>query len=223
MTDELQIGPLEEYSDSKNAFGVEKSIANPVGLVLLVFSVPLALFFSITLVTSPSMEHLITLPLSYAFVMFSILFRYTERDMMEYNKNSQEMADEDQQNTSRGSMVSVCRECHEEVSPNVKRCPNCGWKPKKRGGLWWGATAVTILSPIGWALGAKGASDNYKASKGVAKKVQVENEDQQMETDQQYPKGDPTETLIRLNELKNEGVITQDEFEEKKIELLNKI
>lgn len=223
MDKEHQMGPLEGFSDSKNVLGVEMSKAKPIGLVLTVISVPLAILFSITFISGPSFAFLILVSLSWMFAAFSLYFRVSERRAMRFHKQLQKMADESQQNSSDSSVKSVCRECHEEVSPDVKRCPNCGWKPKKRGGLWWGTTAVTSLTPIGWALGAKGASDNYKAAKGVSKEVQAKNEKPSEEAEIQSSKRDLTETLERLNELKERGVITEDEFEEKKKEILEEI
>ncbi|WP_396612484.1 SHOCT domain-containing protein [Haloferax sp. S1W] len=221
MDDEYQIGSLEEFSDSKNAFGVKMEKAEPIGSFLVVAGVTLTLMSIVTLFFYPSFG---VFALVFVFGMlsaFSMVFRVSERGVMRFSKRLQESAQE--QNTPKSSMKSVCRECHEEVSPDVKRCPNCGWKPKKRGGLWWGTTAVTSLSPIGWVLGAKGVSDNYKAAKGVAKEVPAEEQKSSEETEDQPSKEHPTETLERLNDLKIKGVITEEDFEEKKKELLEKI
>jgi hypothetical protein len=82
------------------------------------------------------------------------------------------------------------------------------------------------LNPIGWVLGAKGASDNYKASKGVSKEVSAEETDDSEESDvnvEVSSEADPTDTLERLNELHEQGAITEAEFEEKKKELLDRI
>lgn len=128
----------------------------------------------------------------------------------------------DGENATDNKSVYVCRECHEEVSPDIKRCPNCGWKPKKKGGLWWGATALMSLNPIGWAMGAKGASDGIKAGKGVAKKVNKTEKTPDSETREDNSKP-PTEKLDELGELREKDVITEEEFEEKKKELLNQI
>jgi len=121
---------------------------------------------------------------------------------------------------------AICRECHEEISPHVERCPNCGWKPKKRGGLWWGTTAAMSLNPIGWVMGAKGASDNYKASKGVSKEVPAGETNDRGESEENVEvssEADPTDTIERLNKLRKQGAITEAEFEEKKTELLDRI
>lgn len=133
---------------------------------------------------------------------------------------------EDSKNQESGSTdqtAHICRECHEEISPDVERCPHCGWKPKKRGGLWWGTTALMSFNPIGWVMGAKGASDSYKASKGVAKEAAVTPDESPGKTEEQTAKRDPAERLERLSKLKEDGIITEDDFEEKKEELLEEM
>lgn len=82
------------------------------------------------------------------------------------------------------------------------------------------------LNPIGWLMGAKGASDNYKASKGVSKEVPTEETEDPVESDvnvAESSEADPTDTLERLNELHEQGAITEAEFVEKKEELLDRI
>lgn len=116
----------------------------------------------------------------------------------------------------------ICRECKEEVAPDVERCPNCGWKPKKRGGIWWGTTALTSLSPIGWIMGAKGAKDNLKASKGVAKRLEGDRLDSAPQIEGN-PDEDITRRLKRIEELHEEGLITDSEYEEKRSEILDGI
>jgi len=124
-------------------------------------------------------------------------------------------------NANNEYVVYVCRECHEEVSSDVKRCPHCGWKPEKKGGLWWGITALMSLNPIGWIMGAEGASDSIGAAKGVAKKVdKSEVSDDGTEKDGSKT---PTEKLKELDELKENDVITEEEFETKKEELLEQL
>lgn len=112
-------------------------------------------------------------------------------------------------------LQKVCRECKSKVTKDVQKCPHCGWKPKKRGGLWWGTTAVMSLNPIGWAMGAKGASDAHKASKGVWEETEIHDKEQDSRLE------DPIVALERLKELLDREVITKDEFEAKKSELLD--
>lgn len=155
-------------------------------------------------------------------MVFLLHFRVSERRAMEFNQNMEDMAESETQDSD-DSTKSVCRECHSEISSDVKRCPNCGWKPKKRGGLWWGTTAVMSLNPIGWAMGAKGASDNLKASKGVSKEVSANETGETEEELGVAPESDPTDTLERLNELRNQDAITEAEYEAKKEKLLDRI
>lgn len=72
-------------------------------------------------------------------------------------------------------------------------------------------------------MGVKGASDNIKASKGVAKEVPLEETDRSNEENQLFSTTDPTDTLERLSKLRDQGAITEAEFEEKKKELLDRI
>lgn len=214
---------LEKYSDTKNVFGVELEKARPVGNVLTVLVVPFTLIASIAFVANPSFSGGFLASVGMFGVPFLLYYRVSERRAKQFDKSIQEMADESNQNQSNSPTKSICRECHAEISSEVKRCPNCGWKPKKRGGLWWGTTAVMSLNPIGWALGAKGASDNYKASKGVAKEVQATDQKETEENEVTQSEVKPADALERINELKEQGVITEEEFEEKKKELLEQI
>lgn len=151
-------------------------------------------------------------------------FEYKIQSMTdEFEEGYQQSLEElEESKENKENTIKVCRECRQEISGNVKRCPHCGWKPKKRGGLWWGTTAVMSLNPIGWAMAAKGAKDNHKASKGVweettaPKKSDSSKEEVPSETD-------PLDKLERLNKLKDSGAIDEEEFEEKKEELLKQV
>jgi len=226
---ETQSPSLAKYSDSKNVFGVEMSKAEPAGTILTAISIPVTIVFSLSFISTRSFMSGVVAVFGIVAVTCLLHFRVSERRAMEFNKNVTEeyrKGVEETQDSKSQPTKAICRECHAEISPGVKRCPNCGWKPTKRGGLWWGATAVTSLTPIGWALGAKGASDNYKASKGVSKEVRAEETDDSAESEvdvEVSSEANPTDTLERLSELQEQGAITEAEFEEKKKELLDRI
>lgn len=126
------------------------------------------------------------------------------------------------QKTTTDDSVHICRECHEEVNPEVQRCPECGWKPEKKGVFWKLVTALTIFTPIGWAMGAQSASDGIKSARGVTKAVNKTEEAPDNETGEDNSKS-PTEKLDELGELREKGVITEAEFEKKKKELLEQL
>jgi len=121
--------------------------------------------------------------------------------------------------TTGGNHVYVCRECHEGVSPDVQRCPHCGWKPEKSGLLWWVITVILGLTPIGWAMGAKGVSNDFKSMRGVAKKLNKKKKATENKPREDNSKS-PTDLLHELEELKEEGAISKEEYRKKKIELL---
>lgn len=126
------------------------------------------------------------------------------------------------QKTPNEDSIHICRECREEVSPDVQRCPECGWKPEKKGILWKLVTGVTIFTPIGWAMGAQSASDEIKSARGVTKEVDKTEEAPDSETREENSKS-PTKKLDELGELREKDVITEEEFEKKKKELLEQL
>lgn len=212
--------------------GTEVERAKKIGNISLLIWVPITLYFTFGLFTDSSIiSKLVLFPLGWMGVVFLLYYRVSEQRVMEYHSNlrsefeegKQEVQSVEENSTQRKPTKLVCRECNQEIPTEAKRCPHCGWKPKKRGGLWWATTAAMSLNPIGWAMGAKGASDKYKASKGVSKEVPAPGHDKADETPSNSTENDPTDTLERLNELKEQGVITESEFEEKKTELLDQI
>lgn len=136
-------------------------------------------------------------------------------------KSFREMLGEEKetQPDNKASLMVVCRECREEVSKSVKRCPHCGWKPKKRSGTWFGGSILLGLSPIGWLMGADALSKEVNAANGVWEEVERGEEDEVEQTTEE----DYIETLEQLKELADEGVITEEEFEAKKSEMLDRI
>jgi len=150
---------------------------------------------------------------------YNLTLDYLYCDNCGYEPEREDVLKHMNENADEDNSVYVCRECHEEISPDVQRCPNCGWKPEKKGGLWWGTTALMSFNPIGWAMGAKGVSDSAKASKGVAKKVNKTEEATDDETTEGNAKT-PTEKLDELGSLREKGIITEEEFEKKKKEIL---
>jgi DNA-directed RNA polymerase subunit M/transcription elongation factor TFIIS len=125
-------------------------------------------------------------------------------------------------NTANNNSTHICRECHKEVSPDVQRCPECGYKPEKKGILWKLVTVVMIFNPIGWAMGAKSASDGIKSAKGVTKTVNKKGQSSDSETGEDNSKT-LTEKIHELRELREKGLITESEFNNKKEELLEEL
>ena len=217
---------VADLSESKNPYGVGMKKARPVGLVIAIIT-GIAFFNTVSYSLSWGLSLARIVLLWVIFVLFgtSVKFAMSEKESGKFKIWVQQLGgglDSYQPDHSMGPTKSVCRECREEISPDVKRCPHCGWKPKKRGGLWWGATALMSFNPIGWAMGAKGASDNIKASKGVTEETTVSSDEAPTE-DTARVEETPTEKLERLNELRKEDVISEEEFEAKKKELLEQI
>ena len=212
-------------SETKNVVGVDMRKARPIGILGGIITVPVTLYLLFTGLTDFSLGVFLLSWVSAIGVGLSMIYGTTEKRCLQITGVNR---DDDTDYTERHDIPdeptkSICRECHEEISSSVNRCPNCGWKPKKRGGLWWGTTAVMSLNPIGWVMGAKGASDNLKASKGVSKEVSANETREAQEEIEIPPESDRTDTLERLNELRNQGAITEAEFEAKKEELLDRI
>lgn len=212
-------------SETENVVGVEMQKARPIGILGGIITVPLTLYLVFIGFTNFSFGVFVLAWLTAIGAGLSMIFGTTEKRCLRLTGVNRE---DDTDYTERHDIPenpskSICRECHEEISANVKRCPHCGWKPKKRGGLWWGTTAVMSLNPIGWVMGAKGASDNYKASKGVSKEVPSSETDDTEQKIEIPSESDPTDSLKRLNELRNQGAITEAEYEAKKKELLDRI
>jgi uncharacterized membrane protein/ribosomal protein L40E len=229
MSDDEAADSTKKYgSVSKNMYGTELYKTKKIGLLGFIITVPLALYLlSIGLLQLKSSTILLAI-FPWLGVVLSATLYFSQDQIIQFA--SGRPSNSSPSNKNKASTKAVCRECHVEIPKGAKRCPNCGWKPKERGGLWWGTTALMSLNPIGWAMGAKGASDKVKASKGVSKEVpdpkpndSRDEEETNSESDVEISTRDPTETLKRLNELKEEGVITESEFEEKKDELLDRI
>lgn len=212
---------VDALSESENPYGIDISRARPIGGVLSILTGVLFFWSFISLISTFDLYKIFLIPITFILFGTSVKFTMTEVESGRF-KNFVLDSGMDHQDSDAGPTKSVCRECKEEISPEVKRCPHCGWKPKKRGGLWWGTTAVMAFNPIGWALGAKGASDNLKASKGVSEETSISSETASTNTREETETA-PTEKLERIDELKEEGVISEEEFEAKKEELLKQI
>lgn len=120
--------------------------------------------------------------------------------------------------------ISVCRECREQTSPEAERCPHCEFDPKekKKGLVWWtgsGLLSMTILAPLGLAMGAKGAKEKANAKVPLTEKVPLK--DFQSESKQEDSTDGYLSDLERLTELKKEGHLTEEEFSEMKSEVMN--
>lgn len=223
--DKITDAQVAELSESENPYGIEMRKARPLGAIFSLLTGTLFIVIFVSLIANFSILKISLLLFAFIPLGTSIKFTMSARESGQFKRLAQEAGlglDSHQQSNSSEHTESVCRECREKISSDVNRCPHCGWKPKKRGGLWWGATAVMSFNPIGWALGAKGASDNIKARKGVSEEVPASSKD--ADSDESEEKDiSPTEKLERINELKEQGAITEEEFEEKKKQLLDKI
>lgn len=115
----------------------------------------------------------------------------------------------------------VCKECRKKVSPDARKCPHCGYYPGKggKGSLWHGTALATSFSPVGWAMMAKGAADEARTRRGIAEEVEATDTNDNAQTESE----DSFEKLERLNELKEQGVLSDEEFQKKKEEILDQI
>jgi hypothetical protein len=212
------------YSETKNVAGVDLEKARSKGIVGLIITVPLTLYLAIFGVLGPNFGLILLAWFPLVGMGLSYMYAVSEKRWQNsWIMSPGDMDANNERSTSEKDTKSVCRECHTEISSGAKRCPSCGWKPKKRGGLWWGTTALMSFNPIGWVMGAKGASDNIKATRGVSKEVSSRGPDSKEEESDVPTESDPTEKLERLNELQNQGAITEAEYEEKKEDLLDRI
>lgn len=118
--------------------------------------------------------------------------------------------------------VIVCKECRQEVPDDARKCPHCGYYPGSggKGWLWHGTALATSWSPIGMAMLAKGATDEARTRRGVAEKTTRLSDEP---SDEQADSDDAIERIRRLKELNEEGTISDEEFEQKKSELLDDI
>jgi hypothetical protein len=219
--DGISKADIDTLSESENPYGIDISWARPIGGILSILTGMLFIGMFVSFGSEPAIYKVFIILIAFLLLGTSIKFTMTEKESGRF-KNFALESGMDLQDSDTGPTKSVCRECREKISPEVKRCPHCGWKPKKRGGLWWGTTAVMAFNPIGWALGAKGASDNLKAKKGVSEDVAISPEAESSTTAEEMEMT-PTERLERINELKEDGIITEEEFEAKKEELLGQI
>lgn len=111
--------------------------------------------------------------------------------------------------------VFMCKECKQEVSPDAKKCPHCGYYPGKGGkGALWHLSSVFV-----WPMAVKGTVDEIRSRRGVA-----EESTKTQEPEDADPSDDePLDKIERLSELNEKGVISDEEFETKKAELLDEI
>lgn len=139
----------------------------------------------------------------------------------------------------------VCRECNNEVPTQATTCPHCGYRAKdeKKGALWWGTAGVAsmgVLAPVGAAMGAKGAKGHATAAKGVQKsEVKTEKnvgddnsvlgiasedtEDENEVPEKSSAEIDPLDKIEKLSKLHEQEILSTEEFEKKKQELLEQV
>lgn len=225
MSEEFSEEQLEELgtcSKTKNKFGVDIKTARKVSIG---GSVIAGLVFLFGLTTPMSVGVFLVMLFAAASWGLFWYFAQSEYDIKETNLKAKNEYDVGLNASLNRNEKSVCRKCFEQVNTNVKRCPHCGYGPKKRGVLYWSATGLLSLSPAGPILTAKGLNDNRKAGKGVSKTVENNDSDNSELTSQDEHKvsADPTELLESLHELREKDIISEDEFEAKKEDLLNQI
>lgn len=119
--------------------------------------------------------------------------------------------------------ILACRECHEEVSRGVQRCPHCGFDPEAdtRGAAWKVSAlgiSTTILAPLGIAMGYDSAKKSRDASKGVwiEKTVEITSDDEDESTSSSN-----AQKLRELDTLHSEGVLSDEEYQKKKEQILS--
>jgi len=122
--------------------------------------------------------------------------------------------------------ILACRKCLEEVARDVERCPHCGFNPRKntRGSAWKVGAAglsMTILAPLGIAMGYDSAKKTRHAAKGVWIEKTVEVTETEENRESTSPVQDSAEKLRELEQLNSEGIITDNEFKQKKEEILS--
>lgn len=109
----------------------------------------------------------------------------------------------------------MCKKCKQEVSPDAKKCPHCGYYPGKGGkGALWHLSSVFV-----WPMAVKGAADEIRTRRGIAE----ESAKTQEEAVNDPADEDPFETIERLKELYENGAISDEEFQSKKEEILDRL
>jgi len=144
-----------------------------------------------------------------------------------YNKTPEKDLEEQHYITNKQTVI-VCKKCREEVPDDAKKCPHCGYYPGSggKGSLWHGTALATSWTPIGMAMLAKGAADEARTRRGVAEEIGVTDanaNDDDNDDDAQTGSEDSFEKLERLNELKEQGILSEEEFQKKKEEILDDI
>lgn len=111
----------------------------------------------------------------------------------------------------------VCTKCHEQVGEDAERCPHCGYTPDGRTTI-----AAVRNHPVGVCAGYE-----YVELENVPSKLEwfeTENSPPQEESDKSSSQNDagddPYDKLRKLEELHDDGVLSKEEFENKKQEIL---
>lgn len=215
--DKEQLAELDEYSETENNYGYDINTAKKVGWASAIFF-GLSMLF---IITWPSTTTFVILAISFPLLLFGFIFSRSERQLKKINMKLDEVEVEEEEKTA------ICRECKQEVSPQASRCPHCGWKPEKRGMLYWTGTTFLSFTPVGWMFAAKGTKDEIEGEMGMSKKVEESSDgsDTTPVDKEKNPKESSTqvEKIQELNELKQQGIISEDEFEAKKNELLDEL
>ncbi|MFC4359298.1 SHOCT domain-containing protein [Halobium salinum] len=123
--------------------------------------------------------------------------------------------------------IFVCRKCMEQVDRNIERCPHCNFHPQSdtRGFVWQTVSIgllMTLLAPFGVAM----EHDTFKKRRQAKRGVVIRKTAGVMESDHEDDEPDSlnqssADKLRELSELQSDGVISSDEFENKKSEILS--
>lgn len=114
----------------------------------------------------------------------------------------------------------VCTKCHEQVGEDAERCPHCGYSPDDRN------TIVAVHNhPVGVCAGYEYVELENAPSK--LEWFEIENAAQQTGSNQSSSRNetqdDPYEKLRKLEALYDDGVLSEQEFESKKQDILNEL
>lgn len=110
----------------------------------------------------------------------------------------------------------VCTKCHENISIDAERCPQCGFASDDR------TTVAAIHNhPIGLCAGYE-----YIETEKIPTKLQWEDLTRMSESSQEAEQCDEEDTydkLRKVKKLREDGILSESEFQRKKQELLDQL
>ena len=155
----------------------------------------------------------------------------SEETISKYKEIDKNMPELHEEQYIAGRSRFICTKCKEDIDRDATRCPHCGFAPKEKekGALWDTTGGLLGWTPIGMAMLAKSASDKSKAMEPVTESVEERNPRQfndggeSSEEEHTPDKNDALHKIEKLNELREKGAITEEEYEDKKSSLLEEI